>query len=319
MRVIYLCGNSTGPVGGHKVIYRHAKTLKTIGLDCKVFHPSNPSFRASWFEDQPDFIEALKINPATDFLVIPEKYALSLAAHLAATGTRFALFVQNGFLCHKTLEQKDLLTLRQVYEKASFIVTVSQTIHRWIEFWFPVVSKNNLVQINPAVMDELRTASGTKENLITFMPRKSAEDARMVVAMARTYCPPNWQFAAIDQLHEREAANLLLRSSIFLSFSQREGLGLPPIEAAIAGNFVVGYTGSAGRDYFKAPLFSEVPREEFLDFVNQIFVAIKRVESGGLDSEAVKSQQAQLSKEFSRANEYSQLLRLSKKISQLFQ
>ena len=35
---------------------------------------------------------------------------------------------------------------------------------------------------------------------------------------------------------------------IFLSFSSLEGLGLPPVEAALAGNHVIGYTGEGGNE-----------------------------------------------------------------------
>jgi hypothetical protein len=218
MRVIYFCGNSTGPVGGHKVIYRHAKTLKEIGLDCKVFHPAAPSYRAHWFDDQPEFLESLSINPATDFLVIPEKYALNFASGLLKTNTSFAVFVQNGFLCHKILEAKDLVLLKQVYSKAELILTVSETIAHWLNFWFPTIDHQKILRISPAVSDHLATASVPKERLITFMPRKSAEDVRTVLAMCDAYCPPGWEFSAIDQLTEQQAAMLLQRSSVFLSF-----------------------------------------------------------------------------------------------------
>jgi glycosyltransferase involved in cell wall biosynthesis len=317
-KVIYLCGVSNGPVGGHKVIYRHAKVLKKIGLDCTVFHPAAPSYRAHWFDDQPEFLERLSINPAKDFLIIPEKYALNFGPRLLKTNTSFAVFVQNGFLCHKTLEAKDLVLLKQVYSKADLILTVSETIGHWLNFWFPTIGHQKIFRISPAVSDLLATASAPKERLITFMPRKSAEDVRNVLAMCDAYCPPGWEFSAIDQLTEQQAAMLLQRSSIFLSFSQREGLGLPPIEAAIAGNLVVGYTGSAGRDYFKAPIFTEVAREEFLDFVQKILLAIKQVESGVLNSNEVKAHQAELLSEYSRANEKHKLILLSEKIQSLF-
>ena len=33
--------------------------------------------------------------------------------------------------------------------------------------------------------------------------------------------------------------------------SNLEGLGLPPLETAIAGNKVIGYTGEGGKEYWK--------------------------------------------------------------------
>lgn len=47
-------------------------------------------------------------------------------------------------------------------------------------------------------------------------------------------------------------------SRIFLSFSDLEGLGLPPIEAALCGNYVIGYHGGGGREYWRAPTLSRL-------------------------------------------------------------
>jgi activator of HSP90 ATPase len=61
-----------------------------------------------------------------------------------------------------------------------------------------------------------------------------------------------------------------------------------------------------------------VAREEFLDFVQKILLAIKQVESGVLNSNEVKAQQAELLSEYSRANEKHKLILLSEKIQSLF-
>lgn len=43
---------------------------------------------------------------------------------------------------------------------------------------------------------------------------------------------------------------MLGESAIFLSFSDMEGFGLPPVEAMSCGCAVVGYHGGGGREYF---------------------------------------------------------------------
>ena len=50
----------------------------------------------------------------------------------------------------------------------------------------------------------------------------------------------------------------LQKSKIFLSFSEFEGFGLPPVEAALCGNLVIGYTGESGKEYWDPPIFDEV-------------------------------------------------------------
>ena len=46
-------------------------------------------------------------------------------------------------------------------------------------------------------------------------------------------------------MSEREIFKNLNFSKIFLSFSHLEGLGIPPIEAALLNNKVIGYTAVA--------------------------------------------------------------------------
>ena len=45
-------------------------------------------------------------------------------------------------------------------------------------------------------------------------------------------------------------------------------LPLPPTEAALAGNQVIGYTGEGGGEYWKKPIFTEIKTGE----IKTIFV-----------------------------------------------
>lgn len=49
-----------------------------------------------------------------------------------------------------------------------------------------------------------------------------------------------------------------------------EGLPLPPVEAALAGNKVIGYTGEGGKEYWKKPIFTEIKTSEIKNFCNAI-------------------------------------------------
>ena len=46
-----------------------------------------------------------------------------------------------------------------------------------------------------------------------------------------------------------------------------EGLGIPPIEAAIAGNKVIGYTGKGGNEYWNNPIFTEIAHGDISGFI----------------------------------------------------
>ena len=63
----------------------------------------------------------------------------------------------------------------------------------------------------------------------------------------------------LNELIEEKSLFLkLCKSKVFLSFSHLEGFGMPPLEAAIAGNKVIGYTGEGGKEYWKKPIFEEI-------------------------------------------------------------
>jgi len=79
---------------------------------------------------------------------------------------------------------------------------------------------------------------------------------------------------------KKKTYDYLKESKIFLSFSNLEGLPLPPAEAALAGNFVVGYTGEGGNEYWKKPLFTKINSGEIKTFVKEILKKILEIKSG---------------------------------------
>ena len=51
---------------------------------------------------------------------------------------------------------------------------------------------------------------------------------------------------------------------------------MPPAEAALAGNFVIGYTGEGGNEYWKRPLFTKINSGEINTFVLEIIEKINK-------------------------------------------
>ena len=47
--------------------------------------------------------------------------------------------------------------------------------------------------------------------------------------------PKSWKIMPLINISEKKLINYLSKSKIFLSFSHLEGIGIPPIEAALAG------------------------------------------------------------------------------------
>jgi glycosyltransferase involved in cell wall biosynthesis len=69
------------------------------------------------------------------------------------------------------------------------------------------------------------------------------------------------------------------KSKIFLSFSELEGLSLPPIEAALSGCQVVGYTGEAAKEYWDKEIFTEIYAGDIKAFVKSVLSKVVEIDS----------------------------------------
>jgi len=104
----------------------------------------------------------------------------------------------------------------------------------------------------------------TKKRQIAFMPRKRREEAAFVVAALRAMPElDGWEIVEMAGLRPERLVEVFRESLIFLSFSQREGFGLPPAEAMKAGCIVVGYAGVGGEEYFSDATGIKVADSDF--------------------------------------------------------
>ena len=107
------------------------------------------------------------------------------------------------------------------------------------------------------------------------MPKKLEDHFHILSLFLFKKLPKKWKIESLSNLDEKRLFEKLSKSKIFLSFSYLEGFGLPPLEAAIAGNKVIGYSGGGGKEYWIKPIFDEVQPgnikhfcEKILDTVN---------------------------------------------------
>ena len=154
-----------------------------------------------------------------------------------------------------------------------------------------------------------------KGNIITYMPRKLPRHSRLVIFFLEQHLPEHWKIIPINNMTEKEVIETLQKSKIFLSFSELEGWGLPPIEAGLTGNKVIGYTGEGGKEYWQPPIFSEIMMGDIKSFVKEIISEIIKFDTNtgyNIDKTAINK----LSDLYSKKHENNDLLKLSKKIEQ---
>ena len=107
------------------------------------------------------------------------------------------------------------------------------------------------------------------------MPRKLPSHSNLLLFYLKNLLPKKWKVLPLINVSEKKLIHTLSISKIFLSFSNFEGVGLPPIEAALSGNKVIGYVGGGGSEYWKKPIFTKVENGEIEDLVKKILSNIK--------------------------------------------
>ncbi len=261
-RIYILSPDNDKPSGGIKILYRHADVLNANGFSAAILH-QHPGFRCTWFSNNTriEYLSQVKVNP-DDFIVIPEIFGPRMcdvaALPQVSPEARFVIFNQN---CRYTFLGQSFDSIldkefRMPYSDPDrYVATmvVSQDSADYIKSVFP---EQKVFRIHNAIDMDTFTYQEASKPTICFMPRKHAEDALQVLGILKIRgALNNVDIIAIDNMNERQVAEVMKQSMFFLSFGYPEGCPLPPAEAMACGCVVIGYDGFGGREYFK-PEFS---------------------------------------------------------------
>ena len=340
INIIYIVASEKDISGGEKVIYRHSQILnnlfenlsseiiplkrnkfskyknslsKILGkknqytgwgvrdIEIKTNHKPKFDFYNTKFRNKFAF------NKNTDFVILPEIFAHLAKELLIKYKIPYAIFVQNGFALNST---NNYSLLMDAYKNAKLILSVSNSTTKMIKHVFGKFSKN-IFKINLSVGSANLENRLNKKNLITYMPRKLPAHSQKLFFMLKNILPKKWRIKELDKIsNENEIYNILKKSKIFLSFSHMEGLGLPPLEAAKEGNKVIGYTGEGGKEYWKKPIFTEIPYGNLDLYINEILKYIKNE----INYTQFKKQRKKIYKKYSTEAEHRCLKKLIYKI-----
>lgn len=294
MKLIWLCHPIRKAVGGVKVIYRQAELvnqlLQPLGHSSVVMHPNTWTFRVKWFEtDVPverrwfhwrwvgkpsmSGIDGC-FDPQQELVVVPELWARKYGDQLARLGVSYAIYVQNGYYISKG----DPASLNAAYGGARCVLTISDDASRCVAMAFPGIEER-ILRVHYSVDAQRFNSHQPKENLITYMPRKLADHSSKVLFFLRNHMPAHWRIQAIDGLNEAGVADLLQRSKIFMSFSHFEGCPLPPLEAALCGNQVIGYTGQGAQEYWSPTVFEAIESGNVVGFAQSVLRKVQQLDA----------------------------------------
>jgi hypothetical protein len=348
VNIIYLLPEMKGASGGAKVIYNHSLILNSVNknVNSKIIHLKknflykiehsilkrikvfdkrysgwdgkkmkiSKKFRPKndWYENKIFNSNNFSFNKKKDFIVIPEIWAhFAIDLKLIENKINYAIFVQGFYHMNST---NNFLNLKKSYEGAKLIITTSKYSVSYLKTMFPNLKKK-IFKVNLSV-DSKRFKIKKKSNLITYMPRKLPSHSNLLLFYLKHLLPKKWKILPLINVSEKKLINTLSISKIFLSFSNFEGVGLPPIEAALSGNKVIGYVGGGGSEYWKKPIFTKVENGEIEDFAKKIISNIKSYKTSWIKE--TKKNRLLLSKYYSKKSEKDSLILLSNKILDFF-
>jgi len=334
VNIIYLLPEMKGASGGAKVIYNHSSNLKKNflyklqlslskrlkffdekfsgwdGKKMKVSKKFKPN--KDWHKDEIFSGKNLDFDKTKDFVIIPEIWA-HFATDLKFTERKinYAIFVQGFYHMNST---NNFYKLKKSYENAKLIITTSNYTVSYLRTMFPKIKKK-IFKVNLSV-DSNKFKIRKKTNLITYMPRKLPTHSSLLIFYLKNLLPKNWKILPLINVSEKKLISTLSISKIFLSFSNFEGMGIPPIEAALSGNKVIGYVGGGGSEYWKKPIFIKVENGEIEDFAKKIIKNIKFYKDSWIKD--TKKNRLQLSNYYSKKSEKESLILLSNKVLKFF-
>lgn len=316
--ITFLVPKRTTPTGGIKTIYKTSENLNSLGVESYVCHPDAPEFSCTGFDHQALLRSNLNFNLENDFIVIPEIWAATYGPQCYALGIKYAIYVQGGYLINTQIGPvQSEYDLKLSYEKASLIMAVSEDTAKMVSLAFPDIHKDKIIRIYPYLSEHFFSAK--KNNLITYMPRRLPQHSDYVCFLLKQHLPQDWKVIPIDNKSELEVIEILSKSAIFMSFSDQEGFGLPPLEAGLSGNIVVGYHGQGGGEYFEKPIFRAVEHGNFQSYIREVLIALDATKAGVHTSRIFQEAINKIRDKNSHENQLKYLEVFSNKVSKIFQ
>ena len=344
INIIYLLPEMKGASGGAKVIYKHSSILNNLDKDIsssvnhlkkkisykiktslskkiKFLQPKNSGWQGKkmkisknfnpndeWMTSRLVFGKDLNFDNKRDFIIIPEIWGhFAEDMQFKKKKINYAIFVQGFFHMHST---DDFLKLKKSYKNADYILSDSVYSIKCLKEMFPEF-KNKIIRIHFSI-DSKKFRIKKKSNLITYMPRKLPAHSSLLLFYLRNLLPKNWKIEPLININQKKLINMMGKSKIFLSFSYFEGIGMPPIEAALCGNKVVGYTGGGGMEYWKGEMFNKIETGEISSFGQKVLQEIDGYKLSWINK--TKKARNKLADQYSIKQEIKSLNNLVKKI-----
>lgn len=267
--IYYFAPPEPTPSGGVRNMYRHVDELNGLGFQAAVMHP-RAGFRCAWFANETAIVGAdTTALHRNDILVMPEFYGPYLDTLPA--GLNVVIFNQKAYDTFFFTPYESTPPGAPYAQLAGLrgLLTVSQDNAELLAYAFPQLE----VKVARLVLDPTRfhPGAGPRPHRIAFTAHRRAAELEQLLHMLRSRAAlAGWELVPIAGRTEQQTAEIMRSAPLFLSFSDREGFGLPPAEAMASGCYVIGFTGLAGREFFDPDHCAVVPDSDLLAFARAI-------------------------------------------------
>ncbi len=302
--IYYLCPDSNNPTGGIKVIYRHVDILNKHALAARVLHQKK-GFRCTWFENDTRIAytrspfhsftsrlqKAIRIRlknttnstipvvdgtrtviDFNDILVLPERVGPDVSIY--GVDIPKVILNQNGFLTFKHYSfAKERLTSAYTDPSVYAVLVNSEHCDEFVRQAFPEVATERFyLSMDPGLFH----FQAKKKKQICFSRIKNAADALQVINILKFRgALTDFEVIPFINISQKNVAELMRESLIFLSFGNREGFGLPAAEAMACGCITIGYHGWGGKEFFRPEFSFPIEDGDILGFAQRVEEVIK--------------------------------------------
>lgn len=248
------------PAGGVRRLYHWVDTLNDLDLRATIVHHAG-DFRCSWFDNTTRIVAAPDVHLYKgDLVVISDWIARRIprssrpAPGIPKVLLNLDLFIDKQIL----LEDPEYIALLGVSEYAANLAARA----------FPSVDIHRVRHgLDSSIFYDGHRA---RSRVLSYMPRKTDKADYLLAMVEASGALRGWSVQALAGLAERDVGDALRQTSIFLSFSESEGFGRPPLEAMACGCVVAGYAGQGGREYFLESHSFPVADGDLLEFANTL-------------------------------------------------
>ena len=177
--------------------------------------------------------------------------------------------------------------------KFDFKILCTVILWSWIKQYLSHVFPNlKIFRVRNSVDTNVFNCQSEKKKQICFIPTKNPDEfVQLFNILKQRKVLRGWEIVPIENKSQKETADILCDSLVFINLVYQEGFGLPAAEAMASGCTVIGYHGMGGEEYFKSEFCFPVATGKIIEVARTVEHVLELYENNPqhLRNKAIKS------------------------------